>query len=633
MKRLIRYLSMLLMMGWIPGLLFSQDGFRVWPYLQHPAPDSMTLIWFSETELAGILEYQESGSQELRQAESLPVLAGALAYSLWEDTTFFGGEAPAAPYKHRVRLGGLKAGTTYEYRISQGEESFASSFRTAPEGNEGIRFIVYSDSETEPESTGNKTSWPDPASEAARRYLVDQSTGYSNNLAVIRSRNPDLVLIAGDLTQHGGEQRDWDEFWLHNTDSSVSQSLAGQAPLIAVPGNHDYFEGTFLDGYSQPGSERAMGRYLTYFEFPKNGAPNPAQEGRYHHLKYGPASIVSLDLCNNGPNASGEDTNFHLLGEQDSLGGNAPDFGIGSTQYEWLENQLKEAQENSLFTFVMFHHIPYSSGPHAFPPGIGDTLDTQSGVPARVLIPLFLKYGVDAVFCGHDEMWERSEISGMEVLPDNSEVNHTLSFYDVGVGGDGLRGPVEGTHNEHQVFLVHNDAPELWEDSILVEGGKHYGHLEVDIVPVDDTTWNAVLTPVYVLPVYNREDSTYGGYERREYDDQLVLSRKVVNPTLGHSGSRWPVTTHRAYPNPFQMQARIDFTLQEAADLKLSIWDGSGKQVRVLLEGKRPAGLHTIPWDGKNQSGIPVSPGLYLYRIETKAGGIIGGRMVCIPYE
>jgi len=633
MKGLTIHLGLMVMLGWIPGFLFAQDGFRIHPYLQHPTPDSMTLIWFSETELSGTVEYQESGTQNLRKAESVPLLAGYLAYSLWEDTTFFGGEAPAAPYKHRVRIGGLRPGTAYEYQVIQGGESFSSFFRTAPGGNESIRFVVYADSETQAESTGDSTSWPNPVSTVPRRYLLDQTTGYSNNLEVIRSRNPDLILIAGDLTQHGGEQRDWDEFWLHNTDSSGSLSLAGRVPVIAAPGNHEYYEGNFLDGYNQPGSERAMARYLTYFDFPENHSPNPAQEGRYHYLKYGPVSIISLDLCNNGPNESDEDTNFYLFGEQDSLGGNAPDFGMGSTQYMWLESKLREAQENSLFTFVMFHHIPYSSGPHGFPPGIADTLDMQSGVPTRVLSPLFLRYGVDAVFCGHDEMWERSEISGMEILPDSSEVSHSLSFYDVGVGGDGLRGPVDGTNNEQQVFLVHTDAPELWEDSILVEGGKHYGHLEVDLVPVDDTTWNAILTPVYVLPLSNKEGTTHGGFERREYDDQLVLSRKIISPTLGNTVSRIPVIAHRTYPNPFHTQTNIKFSLPVAGDVKVCIWDGRGNQIRILLDDTRSAGSHTIPWDGLNQSGIRVSPGLYLYRIETEAGEIHSGRMICIPYD
>ena len=31
----------------------------------------------------------------------------------------------------------------------------------------------------------------------------------------------DLIIIAGDLVQCGGEQRDWDEFWLQNNNSDL----------------------------------------------------------------------------------------------------------------------------------------------------------------------------------------------------------------------------------------------------------------------------------------------------------------------------------------------------------------------------------------------------------------------------
>jgi len=632
MKDLYKFLTLIGVFGMSSGLLNAQENFRVWPYLQHPATDGISIIWFSETELPGMLELRGSGTQVVRNIESAPVLAEELAYTLWEDTTFFGGEAPAAPFKHRIRLEDLEEGTLYEYSVSQGSDTFSSSFRTATVGYSNIRFMVYGDSETEPESTGNFTAWPDPDSGASRKYLVDQTTGYRNNLEVIRSRNPDLVLIAGDLTQHGGEQRDWDEFWIHNTDSSKGLSLAGQVPLIPTPGNHDYYEGNYLDGYSQPGSERAMGRYLTYFESPANDSPNEEQEGRYYHLKYGPVSIIALDLCNNGLNGSEEDTNFYLLGESDSLGGNAPDFGPESPQYMWLEDQLIESQQSSLFTFVMFHHIPYSSGPHGFPPGIGDLLDNQSGQPTRVLTPLFLKYGVDAVFCGHDEMWERSEVSGFEFLTDSTEVPVTLPFFDVGIGGDGLRGPWNGTNNELQLFLVHSDAREVWEEGILVEGGKHYGHLEVDIISVDDFTWNAVLTPVYVLPIYSIEDSAFTGFERREYDDQIILTHTIPDTTVGNLEHSEPKAASGTYPNPFYSQALIKYELDESGNTKVSIWDNQGRLIRILLDQYMVAGSHTVIWEGEDGAGNPVSPGLYLYRIETETGEFLSGRMIRLNF-
>ena len=628
MKGTLSTLCIWIFMELIPGSLMAQDGFRVLPYLQYPAPDAMTILWFSEELTPGQLSWWEKDVGLVDSVESNPIAADALAYSTWEDTMFFKGEAPSFPYQHRIRLEGLNPGTSYEYQVNQGGDSFSAFFKTAPAGYDSIRFIVYADSETEPESTYDSTSWANPDSNVSRNYLIDQTTGYRNNLDVIRLRRPDLVLIAGDLTQHGGEQRDWDEFWNHNTNAVTELSLAGQIPIMAAPGNHDYYEGNYLGKYNQPGSERAINRFLTYFDPPSNQSPNVDQEGRYYSMKYGPATFIALDLCNNSPKDREEDTNFYLLGENDPEGGNAPAFGVGSLQYSWLEQQLLESQENSLFTFVFFHHAPYSSGPHGFPAGIGDLFDSQSGVPVRALTPLFMKYGVDAVFSGHDEMWERSEVPGTEIQPDGSEVDHTIQFYDVGTGGDGLRGPVSGTDNPFQKFLVHLDVPEVWEEHILVEGGKHYGHLEVDIVPREDHTWEAILKPAYIFPLFNAIDTTYAGYERRVYDDQVILTSIDTVSTVSDGDRAVPYLITRSYPNPFWEQANIEYMIPEACKVTIYISDAQGRLVRMLQDGNQAAGSHSISWAGIGVTGQKAAPGLYFYHIETGSGNRQSGKML-----
>jgi hypothetical protein len=627
MKALFPVLSFWLLLALTTENLQAQNKFRVFPYLQHPTTDGMTILWFSDDNSPGKLLWWKNNAGISDSVNSEPVKADALAYTSWESNTFFSGHAPEAPFKHRVRLKDLESGTKYRYRVIQGEDTFSSFFETAPSGNDSIRFIVYSDCETEPESTGKPTSWTDPITGTSRKYLIDQTTGYGNNLSVIRSRHPDLVLISGDIAQHGGEQRDWNEFWRHNTNSDSALSLAGCIPIITAPGNHDYYEGPKLGQYNQPGSERAINRYLTYFEEPENKSPNKKQEGRYYSFKYGSISFIVLDLCNNSPNGSDEDTNFYLLGENDPEGGNAPDFGEESTQYKWLIAQLKEAQKNSVFTFVVFHHIPYSSGPHGFSPGIGDLYDNQSGVPTRALTPIFMRYGVDAVFSGHDEMWERSEISGIKIDPVKGEVNHSIHFYDVGIGGDGLRGATEGANNPYQKFLVHTDVPEVWENGILVGGGKHYGHLEVIVKQINDSTWQANLTPAYVFPLYNANESAYSGYERREYDDKVILTKKVSKSTSSIELKKKPTFTSKVFPNPFYGKTTIKYVLPETKNVSITIHDISGKLVRLLKEGAETSGQHTAIWNGKDDTGKQVASGLYYYLLKTGVGQQLSGKM------
>lgn len=621
---------------WINASGWGQDqvDFRIYPYLQNPTPDGMTVIWFTNTGESGRLIFGKMGSDEYKTIHSLPEPAPALAYSAWENTMFFEGEALPSPYRHRVRMEGLEPATTYFYDLVQGMSRSGGEFRTAPAGDTTIRFVVYSDSETEPESTGAYVGWVDTAG-VGRTYMVDQSAGYRNNLAVIRSRKPDLVLIAGDLVQHGGEQRDWDEFWRHNAGSGLMPGLASGIPIMPALGNHEYYEGQASGLYYQPDSEQAVDKYQAYFELPANLSPNSDQEGRYYSCKYGPANFIVLDVCNNGLNTSEDDTNFYLLGESDSAGGNAPDFGPGSRQYIWLEEQLVAAQKD-LFTFVLFHHAPYSSGPHSFPPGIESQQDNQSGVPVRQLTPLFLKYGVDAVFSGHDEMWERSEVTGSEVLPDGSSLQYTLHFYDVGIGGDGLRAPWDGSDNPSQAFLAHKDSPEVWADSVLLEGGKHYGHLEVNISPVGEGRWQALLDPVYVLPVRDSGDSQYNSYSRKLYKDRVTLIRKADSANVSTGISSFGLSRSsetfivNAYPNPFHERVTIPFNLSEAGALTFTVSDLTGRMVYAEGALYYPAGNHELSWEGRGPGGHHVPPGIYLGRIETSMG--LGSTIRLIRY-
>ena len=212
----VGFLRVLCLVWILSGFLKAQEGFRVFPYLQNPAPDAITILWFSEEDSSGWLSYQKQDSELKFIINSDPSPAEALAYPLWEDTTFFEGQAPPAPFRHRIRIENLEPASHYDYTVMQGPDSFRSSFRTAPGKNTPLRFIAYSDSETEPESTGKYTSWDDPASDSVRTYFIDQTAGYRNNLEVIKSRQPNLLFISGDLVESGGEQRDWDEFWRHN---------------------------------------------------------------------------------------------------------------------------------------------------------------------------------------------------------------------------------------------------------------------------------------------------------------------------------------------------------------------------------------------------------------------------------
>ena len=69
------------------------------------------------------------------------------------------------------------------------------------------------------------------------------------------------------------------------------------------------------------------------------------------------------------------------------------------------------------------------------------------------------------------------------------------------------------------------------------------------------------------------------------------------------------------WPNPFNPNTNIRFTLPEESGVSLVIYDLSGRQIKTLTVSRYPAGSHQIQWDGRDDSGNAVASGIYVYRI------------------
>lgn len=83
----------------------------------------------------------------------------------------------------------------------------------------------------------------------------------------------------------------------------------------------------------------------------------------------------------------------------------------------------------------------------------------------------------------------------------------------------------------------------------------------------------------------------------------------------------------RNYPNPFNPATTISFHLPGAAKVSLKIYNLLGQEVRTLTDQQLQAGTHGVAWDGRDNSGNPVSSGVYFYRL-TADGFSTVGKMV-----
>ncbi|MCK4571309.1 T9SS type A sorting domain-containing protein [candidate division WOR-3 bacterium] len=72
------------------------------------------------------------------------------------------------------------------------------------------------------------------------------------------------------------------------------------------------------------------------------------------------------------------------------------------------------------------------------------------------------------------------------------------------------------------------------------------------------------------------------------------------------------------YPNPFTNTTTIQYAISKTTHVKLSVFDVSGRLIKVLAEGVHNPSYYNVNWNGKDNSGRKVSQGVYFYRLEAK---------------
>ncbi len=70
------------------------------------------------------------------------------------------------------------------------------------------------------------------------------------------------------------------------------------------------------------------------------------------------------------------------------------------------------------------------------------------------------------------------------------------------------------------------------------------------------------------------------------------------------------------YPNPFNPETTIRFSLQNAGPVSLSIYNARGQLVRSLVNSQMSTGAHSVVWNGLDDGGRSVSSGIYYYRMQ-----------------
>jgi YVTN family beta-propeller protein len=74
-------------------------------------------------------------------------------------------------------------------------------------------------------------------------------------------------------------------------------------------------------------------------------------------------------------------------------------------------------------------------------------------------------------------------------------------------------------------------------------------------------------------------------------------------------------------PNPFRDAAELQFSLGTSSPVDATVYDLMGRTVRTIARGQKfDAGVQSLRWDGRNETGRTVGPGVYFVRLSTVGG-------------
>lgn len=205
---------------------------------------------------------------------------------------------------------------------------------------------------------------------------------------------------------------------------------------------------------------------------------------------------------------------------------------------------------------------------------------------------------------------------------------HTSFDLNSGTGSVSIEAPESFVPGETLSFTVavdnttplFPDAPHLrqgFEVSVHDADGNHVG--ELGLVDADHTqfasgdssyvthtaagnelaewtvAWTAPADAPDAVTFYVAGNAGNGG-NGSEGDYIYTTELTVPRMTVSNEDEAAPLVARvdAVYPNPFARTATVDYTLERALPVTVTLYDGLGRAVRVLEEGARSAGAHTV---------------------------------------
>ncbi len=493
-------------------------------------PEQIHLTWGDDPARSVVVSWASAG-----QAARPRVRIGQRVIPA-EERAYTDGLNGTTVWTYHARVHGLRPGATYGYAVTADNDGnsadpFSATFTSAPEGRAAFRFTSFGDLATP------NTSW----------VLSYGQSAYA--VGAVESFQPLFHLLNGGLCYAGlnpaAQPQVWRDFGNNN------QASAANRPWMPVPGNHEIEFGNGPQGLTS---------YLTRYTLPHNGTPG--LEGRWYSFRIGAVLFVSLSaddvvyqdagafVAGPGPLAPAPSTGNPPIPAGTSLYVHGYS---GGAQTRWLETTLATARRDASIDWIIaqMHQCACSSSLD----GNGSDLGIR-----EEWLPLFDRYEVDLVLCGHDHDYERSfPVRGFDIgagtdagtaAPADTRRPHPVTTVDSGVF-DTSQGTVHlilgcgGTNANLDAYGL-DAAGGLPRAKVFaranrpVPAGTPGVYARPDADAVEDATWSARrdTSTGYGIAVFDVNPGTEaGGQTSITVTHYHAVGADPVNPATGQPGA------------------------------------------------------------------------------------------------